>query len=428
MNLPWHKFGLPAGRGGTLPDLKAYYGRDWKPLSQYFLPTKRLAVSIECPKPGGSGCPRKVVEHSYHDIVAVCGNSPKECEPVQLKRQDLVIHELKIERLLSDLSGLLQIKGETPVQFMPLTWELGSYAGQGGVHLTAYVSLAADPDRLQEAAISLIAQRKNPFFLLVPSRGLCPVQLANTVEKSGVYLLGLDELMNGQDVVSSTDLLGKYLCPGPAIEEENIFWLEKENWRVTFRGRTYTIKQTIGLQYITHLIQRAYNDEPEIHVSDLFYLVHKKPAVKETPFSKMSREQLADLGLDVSGLGEGLDIMTPEGKKRAVSQIHELESLMEEAEGMGNTGEALQIRESKEALEDYVKKAHGLFGRKRKSSDPTEKTRKSVSKAVYSALDKLGRKEDPPDVFALYLNDHLNMSFCCSFRKDPDIPWKIMKK
>jgi len=98
MNLPWHKLGLPAGHGGTLPGLKAYYGSDWDPLSKYFLPTKRLAASIDCPRPGGSGCPRKVVEHSFHDIVAVCGNSPKECEPLKISRQDLVIHELKIEK------------------------------------------------------------------------------------------------------------------------------------------------------------------------------------------------------------------------------------------------------------------------------------------------------------------------------------------
>jgi len=184
MYLPWHKLGRPTGRGGTLPALKTYYGSDWKTLSKYFLPTKRLATSIDCPKPGGSGCPRKVVEHSFHDIAAVCGNSPKECEPVPLKRQDLIIHELKIEKLLSDLSEHLRIRGTAPVQFMPLAWELGMYAGNGGTQVTAYISLSADQDRVQEVAISLIAQRKEPFFLLVPSKDLCSVQLANTVDKA----------------------------------------------------------------------------------------------------------------------------------------------------------------------------------------------------------------------------------------------------
>ncbi len=429
MNLPWHKLGPPAGRGGTLPDLKAYYGSDWNPLSKYFLPTRRLATSICCPNPGGYGCPRKIVEHSFHNIVAVCGNSPKECEPVTLTRQDLVIHELKIEKLLSDLSNILQIKGKAPVQFMPLTWELGTYSGQGRVHSSVYLSLSADPEKLQEAAISLIAQKETPLFLLVPSWDLCSVSLVNTAEKAGVLLISLDNLHDWQNTADGVDLLGKYVRPEqPRVEEENVFRLEKENWRVIFRGRAYTIRQSVGMQYITHLIQRAHNDEPEIHVSDLFYHVQKKPAVKETYLSNMSSEQVSELGLDVSGLGEGLDLMTPEGKQWAWSKIKELEALIEEVEETGNTREALKLRENKEALEEHIDKAHGLSGRARKSSDPNEKVRKSVSKAVGYVLNKLGRKDDPPDEFALYLNDHLNTSFFCSFRKDPKISWKIIKK
>ncbi len=309
---------------------------------------------------------------------------------------------------------------------MPLTWELGAYAGQGGVHIAAYVSLVADPEKLQEAAISLVAQRDTPFFLLVPSRDLCSVQLANTAEKAGIYLLGLDELINGPNSASSGDLLGKYVCPGQsAFEEENIFRLEKEHWRVIFRGRPYTIRQSVGIQYITCLIWRAYNDEPEIHVSDLFYLVHKQPPIKDVHLSKMSSGQLSELGLDVAGLGEGLDLMTREGKQWLANQVRALEALIEEAEATGNTREALEMRAKREALEDHIKKAFGLAGRTRKASDPNERIRKSVSKAIGNTLERFGKQEG--DELAVYLDDHLSTGLFCSFSKDPNIFWKVMK-
>ena len=180
------------------------------------------------------------------------------------------------------------------------------------------------------------------------------------------------------------------------------------------------------MQYITHLIQRAYNDEQEIHVSDLYYLVHKKPVVKETVLSRMSSEQLSELGLNVSGLGEGLDLMTPEGKQWAGSQVKDLKELIEEAEEVGNTREALRLRASKEALEDHIQKAFGLSGRTRKGFDPNEKMRKSVSKAMENTLVKLGKKDG--DGLAIYLDDHLDKGLLCSFRKDPNISWKIMEK
>ena len=296
--------------------------------------------------------------------------------------------------------------------------------------MPVYVSLLADHDRLQAAVISLLAQKEKPFFMLVPSRDICPVQLVDTIQKAGVHLVGLDELPSFQetgDEAGEAGLLGRYVCLEQAGNEgENIFRLEKEYWRVRFRGRVYTIRQSIGMQYIIYLIQRAYNDEQEIHVSNLYYLVHKKPAVQDTVLSGMTREQLSELGLDVSDLGEGLDLMTPEGKQWAGRQVKELRRLMEEAEEDGNTSEAFRLRTSKEALEDHLQKAFGLSGRVRKGSDPNERMRKTVSKAIANTLEKLGKKDG--DEFAIYLDDHLGTGLFFSFRKDPNIFWRIMEK
>jgi len=213
----------------------------------------------------------------------------------------------------------------------------------------------------------------------------------------------------------------------PPINEDYCFELEKDYWRVSFNGRVYTIKQLKGMQYIIHLIQRAYDDEKEIHISDLYYLVQKRPAVQYTVLSRMTEEQISELGIEVSGLGEGLDLMTPEGKEWAIRKINELRIRIENAYEDGKDTKAQELRETKEALEDHMKKALGFSNRHRKSLDPNERIRKSVSKAISYALGKLGKNDDPPDELALYLDGHLKISSFCSFRKDPKISWKIKK-
>jgi len=92
----------------------------------------------------------------------------------------------------------------------------------------------------------------------------------------------------------------------------------------------------------------------------------------------------------------------------------------------GHTKEVLRLREVKETLEGHIKKAFGLSGRARKTSDPNENIRKAVSKAIGNALVRMGKNKE--DELAVYLDDQLDKGLFCSFRKDPDIFWKIMKK
>ena len=209
-------------------------------------------------------------------------------------------------------------------------------------------------------------------------------------------------------------------------KEDFYFRLEKDYWRIRFRGKPYTIKQSVGMQYITHLIERAYSDKHNIHVFDLYHLVKGRPIVKNTRLDRLTKEQLSEIGLNVAGLGNGFDVMTPDGKEWARNQMQQLVKAIEETEEYGNIQETLRLRKTKEALEDHIKKAYGLSGRARKTSDPNEKIRKAVSKAIENTLVRMGENDE--DNLAVYLDDHLSKGLFCSFRKDPDIPWKIMKK
>ena len=426
LSLLWLKFGRTEGQTGTLPDLQAYYGSVWPSISGYFLPTQQLALSVGCPKPGGPGCPRKVVIHGHDDIVAVCGNAPKQCDPITLHRQDIIIHELRLDLVLGDLARFLHVKGGDPQNILPLTWNLGVYAAPERSPMTVFVSLQSDSDGMQSVIIQLLAQKEKPFILLAPSWDICPVSMLKTIQNAEFHFIGLDDLQldprrMDTEGFENESILGKHL--GVESETDNYFRLEKDYWKIRFCGKNWSLKQSVGMQYIAHLIQRSYNDEPPIHVKELFYLVSGKPPTEYTKLNEMTKKELEKIGLDVKNLGDAGDLMTPEGKKWARTQLYELNKSIAEAENEGQVGEILRLREVKEDLEDYVNKAYGLRGRTRKASDSDERIRKTVTQEIIRTLNRIGKKDG--DELAMYLDNHLKRGIFCSFQKDPKIDWKI---
>ena len=96
-------------------------GDDLHLLKSFLSPEQRLATSYPCPHPVHDGCPRRVVHHGPEDIVAVCGNAAPQCDPLHLRRGDLVIYSLKrpewiaaITAALREANGLAEADLETP--------------------------------------------------------------------------------------------------------------------------------------------------------------------------------------------------------------------------------------------------------------------------------------------------------------------------
>jgi len=250
-------------------------------------------------------------------------------------------------------------------------------------------------------------------------------EMKKWLQKENEWPLDKDNLLSRWWPESTRKIKGSQHQGANELKEENFFRLEKDYWQVRFQGKRWSIRQSVGIRYIICLIERAYNDEPEIHVSELYYLVHGRPISKNTELNRLSKKKLSEIGLDVSGLAEGLDVMTPDGIEWCREQRRQLDEQMEEAEKIGQIMEVQDLRDKKEALEDYVKKALGLSRRVRKASDENERTRKSVSKAIESALVRMGKNEG--DELATYIDDHLVKGLFCSFRKDQNNFWKIIK-
>lgn len=180
----------------------------------------------------------------------------------------------------------------------------------------------------------------------------------------------------------------------------------------------------MGMSYIAHLVQRAYNDEPEIHALDLYNLVNGHPPVTSTDLNRLPTKQLAEYGLVLKGPDDGLEVITTEGKKRIKGQVRELEQQIKELQEIGNLDEVYQLRETKEALEDHLALSYGASGRARKVGSKNEQMRQTVSKNIGNAIAHIN-KENAKNL-AAYLKDRCKSGNFFSFRKDPLIHWIIV--
>lgn len=425
-SLPWSKFGVPVGEAGTLPSLVAHFGESWPMVAPYFRPTSRLAAAIDCPKPGGDGCPRRVVEHGFDDLVAVCGNSPQECPTIPVSRQDVLIHELRIDSLLSDLCRLLEVQGTGPEKILSLTWNMGRYVRPGRQSLPVWLCLESEVCWLQQAVMTLPDRQEVPALLMIASLQLCPPSLLLILQKQRVGLVPLDTLATDKDGSDPALFLAHYATDGRGKEATNSGYVLRrisDYWQIMFRGKSYSFKHSEGIGYIAQLLRRAYDDEDKIQASELFYLVHGYQSVQKTALTRLSTVELAEIGLEVTGLGDGLDIISPEGKQWIRAQREQLSQQMEEATECGDVEEASRCRRQKEELEEYLAKACGLMGRDRKVGDPVEKVRQLVSKNINNAL--AGMKKKGAKDLADYLRGRCKLGVQCSFVKDDACDWQV---
>jgi hypothetical protein len=71
---------------------------------------RHVAERYPCPRPGGDGCPRVVIERDDGGIVAVCGNEPAECVDLELAAPDVDVLGVDPEELCEAIGKALQVR------------------------------------------------------------------------------------------------------------------------------------------------------------------------------------------------------------------------------------------------------------------------------------------------------------------------------
>jgi tetratricopeptide (TPR) repeat protein len=134
-----------------------------------------------------------------------------------------------------------------------------------------------------------------------------------------------------------------------------------EMWSVSSStGVTMHLKDSKGLQFLSHLVARP---RQEVHVTEL-----------------------ADLG-DVSA--DAGAVLDPRAKAQYKARLEALRDQLEEATGFGDTARASKLQAEIDALADQLAAAVGLGGRDRKIGSHVERVRINVQRRLRDAIERI---------------------------------------
>lgn len=135
-----------------------------------------------------------------------------------------------------------------------------------------------------------------------------------------------------------------------------------EGWAINGAGRTFWLKDSLGLRYLARLIAEP---EREHHALDLAGAAGV---------------------VDIGDCGEVLDL---EARRAYQRRLEELDHDLEEAERFGDVLRATRARAERELLADELAHAVGLGGRERRTGSAAERARVAVTRRIRDAVKRI---------------------------------------
>lgn len=176
--------------------------RDWQlRLAEEFIPTRRYlrktgrrAMSIDCPSPGGAGCPRAVIRLSSGSLRAVCRSDEAQCDPVALTPDDLDILELDLPRLAQELAAAFAVQPAIPMAAPARILPLGAYAIAAGVSAPLLLAVPGPRCPLTTDELRLAGVGSERAALLLPTAASLSSPLRARLVADGHQVIALDDV------------------------------------------------------------------------------------------------------------------------------------------------------------------------------------------------------------------------------------------
>jgi len=201
------------------------------------------------------------------------------------------------------------------------------------------------------------------------------------------------------------------------VASANVFRRDGEYWTISFSGSTFSLRDTKGLLYLARLLA---SPDHEIHSLDLV-----RGSRADAASSEGTR---ADLGaateLTSDPFAAADQVIDAEARDEYRQRLADLDSEISQAEDWNDPERAARLIEERDFLIRELAGAVGLGGTIRTTSSASERARISVSKAIWSSVDRI--TSHGPE-----LGRHLSLSIhtgtFCSYTPDPalKIVWAL---
>jgi tetratricopeptide (TPR) repeat protein len=193
-----------------------------------------------------------------------------------------------------------------------------------------------------------------------------------------------------QEARSALSAAGRAQGNDPA--RKGAVYLDGRRWVVALGDRRARVPNLVGMRYLAELLTRPGQTIPAL--------------------------TLASQGLAPGSPGPQ-ELLDDEARAAYQARAHELAGDLAEAEADNDPARAEKARIELDALVDQLEAATGLGGRSRAFTDPTERARSSVSKAVKRAIDAI---DDVSPEIAGTLRATVSSGVVCSYTPDVQSP------
>lgn len=193
-------------------DWMARLGEGFPAAQRYLRKTGRRATAIDCPSPGGEGCPRAVIRNAAGAFRAVCRSVTGRCDPVALDSADLDILELDAARLQQDLAVAFAVQAATAPSRVARVVHLGEHGVAAGFAAPVLLVLPGPGQPLAEEELRYAGLGAERSVVLAPSAASLPASLRSRLSEHGHRVLHLSDIVaiehgGGLRLVQPVDVL-----------------------------------------------------------------------------------------------------------------------------------------------------------------------------------------------------------------------------
>jgi non-specific serine/threonine protein kinase len=189
-------------------------------------------------------------------------------------------------------------------------------------------------------------------------------------------------------------------------------------WTIACGGVVLRCKSSKGLHYLAHLLR---NPGRSFHVLELVAL-DEPAAASASEVRHLSRAQLEQLGLHVGQPQMGEPIADAKALGAYRSRIEDLTAELTEATQFNDLARRTRLQEEIDLLTEALARAIGLGGRTRASGSFAERARLNVTRAVRSAIQRIG--EGHPELGS-HLDRNVHTGTFCRYGPAEEIQWEL---
>jgi hypothetical protein len=171
-----------------------HLGSEFAVAVRFLRKTGELATTIECPSPGGDGCPRNVIKLPAGGYRAVCRSFTGRCEPVDLTISDLVILNLDAQRLHNELAAAFSISPSSRQTGRGRVVLLGEHGVAAGIGAPIFFARPSPEHPLRDDDFRQGGLGAERAVLLVPTRSSLAPSLSARLSEQGHLVLSLADV------------------------------------------------------------------------------------------------------------------------------------------------------------------------------------------------------------------------------------------